>query len=95
MRENHTELLLLPNGRILVHNLTPAMAALLKELDLQDDEMALRSSLATAGTLPGSVANDPSPSLKPGHVSARRSVRRAPNLVSLQAFPKHELPDRT
>ncbi len=31
MSENHTELLLLPDGRILVHNLTPAMAALLQQ----------------------------------------------------------------
>jgi hypothetical protein len=33
-----TELLLLPDGRILVHNLTPAMAALLKEFDRQDTD---------------------------------------------------------
>ena len=46
MSENHTELLLLPDGRILVHNLTPAMAALLHELDPGDRRM-IRGALLT------------------------------------------------
>jgi hypothetical protein len=33
MPENCTELLLLPDGRVMVHNLTPAMAGMLKDLD--------------------------------------------------------------
>jgi hypothetical protein len=41
--ENHTELLLLPDGRILVHNLTPAMAALLHHLDPGDHNMLMRT----------------------------------------------------
>jgi hypothetical protein len=43
MSENHTELLLLPDGRILVHNLVPAMAALLHQLDPGDRGMIKRA----------------------------------------------------
>ena len=43
MTENHSELLLLPDGRILVHNLTPAMAALLHQLDPGDRRMIRRA----------------------------------------------------
>ena len=43
MKENHSELLLLPDGRILVHNLTPAMAALLHQLDPADRGMIKRA----------------------------------------------------
>ena len=45
MTENHSELLLLPDGRILVHNLTPAMAALLQQLDPEDRHMSERAIL--------------------------------------------------
>ena len=45
MAENHSELLLLPDGRILVHNLTPAMAALLQQLDPGDRHMSRRASV--------------------------------------------------
>jgi hypothetical protein len=43
MTENHSELLLLPDGRILVHNLIPAMAALLHQLDPGDRGMIKRA----------------------------------------------------
>ena len=43
MNANHSELLLLPDGRILVHNLTPAMAALLNQLDPEDRRMIKRA----------------------------------------------------
>ena len=43
MTENHSELLLLPDGRILVHNLIPAMAALLHQLDPGDRSMIKRA----------------------------------------------------
>lgn len=43
MSENHTELLLLPDGRILVHNLTPAMAALLQQINPGDRSMTERA----------------------------------------------------
>ena len=39
-----TEILLLPNGEILVHNLTPTIAALLSELDPADPSMRLRAA---------------------------------------------------
>jgi len=39
-----TELLLLPNGQVLVHNLTPTMAALLAELNPADESMRARAS---------------------------------------------------
>ncbi len=38
-----SELLLLPDGRILVHNLTPAFAGLLKKLNPDDEQIRLRS----------------------------------------------------
>jgi hypothetical protein len=72
-----TELLILPDGRILVHNLTLAMAALLKEFDLQDNEIALRSSLGAAGTLPDSLTNEPSPlASRPLTISKARAPQR-------------------
>ena len=43
MTENHSELLILPDGRILVHNLIPAMAALLHQLDPGDRSMIKRA----------------------------------------------------
>jgi hypothetical protein len=39
----HSELLLLPDGRILVHNLTPAFADLLRQLNPDDDQIQPRS----------------------------------------------------
>jgi hypothetical protein len=45
MSENYTELLLLPDGRILVHNLTQAMAALFHQLDLGDRSMIKRAGV--------------------------------------------------
>ncbi len=38
------ELLLLPDGRILAHNLTPAVAALLARLDPADEAMRQRAA---------------------------------------------------
>lgn len=46
MSATHTELLILPDGRILVHNLTPVMAALLRELDPRDRSMKDRARAA-------------------------------------------------
>ncbi len=46
MSETYSELLLLPDGRIVVHNLTPAMAALLHELDPRDRSMINRATAA-------------------------------------------------
>jgi len=37
-----TELLLLQDGRILVHNLTPAFAGLLRELNPDDEQISSR-----------------------------------------------------
>jgi hypothetical protein len=37
-----TELLLLPDGQILVHNLTPAFAGLLKALNPDDEQISSR-----------------------------------------------------
>ena len=37
-----TELLILPDGRILVHNLTPAFAGLLQELNPHDEQLSSR-----------------------------------------------------
>lgn len=40
------ELLILPDGRILVHNLTPELAALLSALDPSDEQMRQRAAAA-------------------------------------------------
>jgi hypothetical protein len=38
------EILILPDGRILAHNITPAVAAVLAELNPADEPMRLRAS---------------------------------------------------
>ena len=53
-----TELLLLPDGRILVHNLTPVFAGLLEALNPADAHLAPRA---------GAMHKDPSPSQVPDH----------------------------
>jgi hypothetical protein len=40
------ELLILADGRILTHNLTPAMAAVLRELNPEDEPMQARADAA-------------------------------------------------
>ena len=40
---SHSELLILPDGRILVHNLTPAFADLLHELNPEETQIAGRT----------------------------------------------------
>ena len=45
MKAPHTELLILSDGRICVHNLTPAMAALLHELNPLDRSMTDRATV--------------------------------------------------
>ncbi len=42
-----TELLILPDGRILVHNLTPAFANLLHELNPDEEQIATRTHHAS------------------------------------------------
>ena len=49
-----SELLILPNGTILVHNLTPVFAMLLRDLSPDDELLRLRAGDA-------SVRNGPSP----------------------------------
>ncbi len=46
-----TELLVLPDGRILVHDLTPAFAALLNELKPSDEAVKLRANSHRSGTV--------------------------------------------
>ena len=55
------EILVLPDGRILVHNLTPAGAALLAELAPHDSDMRRRAAAAPSI----SQLHAPSPSLLP------------------------------
>ncbi|MBI2929706.1 MAG: hypothetical protein HYY24_28950 [Verrucomicrobia bacterium] len=47
-----TELLIGPDGQVLAHNLTPAFAALLRELNPDDEQMLERSSAERSGTGP-------------------------------------------
>lgn len=41
--QSSSELLILPDGHILAHNITPAMAALLSEIEPQNRAMRLRA----------------------------------------------------
>jgi hypothetical protein len=41
-----SDLLLLPDGRLLVHNLTPAMAELLRQLNPDDQTLRKRAELS-------------------------------------------------
>ena len=41
----HAELLILPDGRILAHNISPDMAAILAELDPRNELMGQRARL--------------------------------------------------
>ncbi|PYK99929.1 MAG: hypothetical protein DME18_02210 [Verrucomicrobia bacterium] len=44
-----TEVLLLPDGRILVHNLTPLFAALLSDLNPADEQIQPRAARIAGG----------------------------------------------
>ena len=46
------EILIRPDGRILVHNLTPAVAALLAELAPHDSDMRRRAAAASPAPAP-------------------------------------------
>ena len=41
-KDQVSELLILPDGQILVHNLTPAFAGLLRELNPDDEQISSR-----------------------------------------------------
>lgn len=56
------EILILPDGRLLVHNLTPAIAAMLAKLAPQDAEMRRR---ATAALTSSPIPNSPFPPPRP------------------------------
>ena len=45
------EILILPDGRILAHNITPALARLLSELDPADEAMRQRAAAGVAHPL--------------------------------------------
>lgn len=47
------EILILPDGRLLAHNITPALAALLAELAPHDETMRLRAALPVADPASG------------------------------------------
>lgn len=47
-----TELLLLPDGRVLVHSLTPAFADLLRALNPRDEQIAPRTGEFTQPATP-------------------------------------------
>jgi len=48
MSDQTTEILLLPDGTLYVHNLTPEMAELLATLDPNDEEMRERAGSESA-----------------------------------------------
>jgi hypothetical protein len=47
--ELRSELLILPDGRVLVHNLTPAFARVLEDLDAADERFAHPATCRTPG----------------------------------------------
>jgi hypothetical protein len=49
----HTEILILPEGKVLVHNLTPVMAAILERLNPSAEE--IHDRVATAGDRRGTA----------------------------------------
>jgi len=49
-----SEILILPDGRILAHNLTPAFAAMLSELNPDDRQIATRAGLPAPNPNPDS-----------------------------------------
>ena len=53
-----TELLLLPNGQILAHNITPTMAALLADLNPFDEPMRQRAAASVASGKHAQLRND-------------------------------------
>jgi hypothetical protein len=55
-----TEMLIMPDGRILVHNLTPAFARLLKELNPDDEQLSSR--LSRRNEVKADVTRQPLPS---------------------------------
>ncbi|HTY86884.1 MAG TPA: hypothetical protein VMB80_05410 [Candidatus Acidoferrum sp.] len=52
-----TELLVLPDGRILVHNLTPPLAELLHELNPDDEQIASRLTPRASGSISHELPN--------------------------------------
>jgi hypothetical protein len=54
-----TELLLLPDGQVLAHNITPTMAALLAELNPADEPMRLRATASEASGSSAELRNCP------------------------------------
>ncbi len=56
-----TELLILPDGRVLVHNLTPAFANLLHELNPDDGQIRPRAARKSCITHHASRPTSPAP----------------------------------
>jgi hypothetical protein len=59
-----TELLILPDGQVLVHNLTPAFAKLLAELNPDCDQIASRAS-SPASSIEYRASSIPQPASSP------------------------------
>jgi hypothetical protein len=75
-----TELLLLPDGQVLVHNLTPAFARLLAGLNPECEQIASRTRLRSASAFT--------------RFRRDKSARQAQHPVSsIPHPPNHELPD--
>jgi hypothetical protein len=53
------EILILPDGRILAHNITPAVAAVLAELDPADEPMRLRAAALPVSSTPSQTSAAP------------------------------------
>lgn len=67
-QQSSGELLILPDGRILAHNITPALAQILTALNPSDDGMRQRAGLgspAPASDRMTRAGNVPSPPLPP------------------------------
>jgi hypothetical protein len=55
------EILILPDGRILAHNITPAVAAVLAELNPADEPMRLRALSLASHRRPTCATRSPAP----------------------------------
>jgi hypothetical protein len=64
-RQSSGELLILPDGRVLAHNITPALAEILAALDPADENMRRRAGLnqPAAAPAPTHLSEQPLPPL--------------------------------
>lgn len=82
-----TEILLLPSGRILAHNLTPALAVLLAEMDPADAVMSARAGASRAPPLTPRLQNHLAQAMS-NHPPRRRRSSKGMTLEEADDFDR-------